>query len=86
MSKTKLNLSLSGDFQTLSRNELKNVVGGKGSWCFSDEDCHWKTTSCGGGDPQSSHGRCNGKNWFGMGTCSYPSCPEIGPVQSLESF
>jgi len=84
MSKIKSNLILSGEFQTLTRDELKSVVGG--GWCWSQSDCHWKTTSCGGGEEQTRFGHCQKGNhwWSWIGTCTYAACPEIGEVQSLE--
>jgi bacteriocin-like protein len=84
MSKTKLILNLSSDFKTLSRNELKNVLGGWGSWCFTNGDCHMKTLKCPENPEVQVWGKCNGRNWFGMGHCAYPACVEIGELVHIE--
>ena len=88
MSKIKSNLILSGEFQTLTRDELKSVVGGNGpGWCLWDSMCGTKSLACGGEAIAQLHGgNCYRAHWWSRGTCTYPSCPEIGPLISLESF
>lgn len=79
MSKIKLNVSLSSEFTTLTRKELKNVVGGfmAGGWCLTDSDCRPSLKDCDGdGITVRVPGRCyRAEKWYP--TCHYAGCPEF---------
>lgn len=79
MSKIKLNVSLSSEFTTLTRKELKNVVGGfmDQGWCLTNSDCKPILLDCDGdGIRDRVRGHCyRAEKWYP--TCHYAGCPEF---------
>ncbi|HEX7755448.1 MAG TPA: hypothetical protein VF421_08900 [Niabella sp.] len=64
MKKLKLNLFNLKDAEVLTREQLKNVIGGddggSDEWptCLSDWDCGTRQVRCPNGDIQTSNGKC----------------------------